>query len=112
VAKAYTTRAGQGPLPSELSGELAAPLTDAGGEFSPTNARPRRCGMFDVPVLRYAARVNGFDSGAPQKLDVLSGIDEIPVCVGYELDGDVRDEPPFEGQARMKPIVETVRGWR
>src|SRR5690606_30556874 len=61
VAKAYTTRSGPGPLPSELSGELAARLTSAGGELSPTTAKPRRCGMFDVPILRYAARVNGFD---------------------------------------------------
>ncbi len=111
VAKAYTTRSGPGPLPSELGGELAQRLTTAGGEISPTTARPRRCGMFDVPVLRYAARVNGFDSVALTKLDVLTGIEEIPVCVGYELDGEVRDEPPFEGGSRMQPLMEMLPGW-
>ena len=111
VAKAYTTRSGPGPLPSEVEGELARRLTTAGGEISPTTARPRRCGMFDVPVLRYAARVNGFDSVVLTKLDVLTGIEELPVCVGYELDGEVHDEPPFEGGARMRPLVEILPGW-
>jgi adenylosuccinate synthase len=112
VAKAYTTRSGPGPLPSELTGELAARLTSAGGEISPTTARPRRCGMFDVPVLRYAARVNGFDSVALTKLDVLTGIEEIPICVGYELDGEVCDEPPFEGGSRISPLMEMLPGWK
>ncbi|MBX3272757.1 MAG: adenylosuccinate synthase [Sandaracinaceae bacterium] len=112
VAKAYITRPGLGPLPSEVTGDLATHLQDRGGELSPTSARPRRCGMFDVPVLRYAARVNGFDEVALTKLDVLTGLDEIPVCVGYELDGDVRDEPPFEGQSRMQPLTEMLAGWR
>ncbi len=111
VAKAYNTRAGLGPLPSELTGDLAATLQDRGGELSPTTARPRRCGMFDVPVLRYAARVNGFDELALTKLDVLTGIEEIPVCVGYELDGDVADEPPFEGHSRTQPLTEMLPGW-
>lgn len=112
VAKAYITRPGLGPLPSEVMGELATHLQNHGGELSPTSARPRRCGMFDVPVLRYAARVNGFDSVALTKLDVLSGLEEIPLCVGYELDGDVRDEPPFEGQSRMQPLTEMLPGWK
>jgi len=111
VAKAYTTRSGPGPLPSELTGDLAQRLQDTGGEISPVNARPRRCGMFDVPVLRYAARVSGFDSVALTKLDVWTGVEEIPVCVGYELDGEVRDEPPFEGQSRMQPLLEMTPGW-
>ncbi len=111
VAKAYITRPGLGPLPSEVMGDLASTLQDRGGELSPTSARPRRCGMFDVPVLRYAARVNGFDEVALTKLDVLSGLEEIPVCVGYELDGNVRDEPPFEGQSRMQPLTEMLPGW-
>ena len=111
VAKAYATRSGPGPLPSELTGDLAARLVQAGGEVSPTTARPRRCGMFDVPVLRYAARVNGFDAVALTKLDVLTGIEEIPICVAYELDGEVRTEPPFEGGSRVKPRMEMVPGW-
>ena len=112
VAKAYITRPGLGPLPSEVTGDLANHLQDRGGELSPTSAKPRRCGMFDVPVLRYAARVNGMDALALTKLDVLSGLDEIPVCVGYELDGNVRDEPPFEGQSRMQPLTEMLPGWK
>ncbi|MFK7990824.1 MAG: adenylosuccinate synthase [Sandaracinaceae bacterium] len=111
VAKAYTTRSGSGPLPSELTGEIAKALQDQGGEISPTTAQPRRCGMFDVPVLRYAARVNGMHAVALTKLDVLTGLESIPMCVGYELDGVEQDEPPFEGQGRMKPIVEQLPGW-
>lgn len=111
VAKAYITRPGPGPFPSELTGELASILQDRGGELSPATAHPRRCGMFDIPVLRYAARVNGFDAVAITKLDVLTGIDEIPICVGYDLDGDVRDEPPFTGQSRMQPLTEMLPGW-
>lgn len=111
VAKAYITRPGSGPLPSEVTGELAKKLTDRGSEISPTTAKPRRTGMFDLAVLRYAARVNGFDSLALTKLDVLSGFDEVPVCTGYELDGEVQDEPPFEGQSRMQPLVEMLPGW-
>lgn len=111
VAKAYITRPGRGPLPSEVTGALASTLQARGGELSPTSARPRRCGMFDVPILRYAARVNGFDTVALTKLDVLSGLEEIPVCVGYELDGEVREEPPFTGQSRMRPLTEMLPGW-
>ncbi len=111
VAKAYTTRSGQGPFPTELGGDLAAKLVSAGGEISPATARPRRCGMFGVPELRYAARVNGFDAFAMTKLDVLSGIDEIPVCMAYELDGEEIDEPPFEGLSRAKPVLEMLPGW-
>lgn len=111
VAKAYITRPGSGPLPSEVTGDLATRLTERGSEISPTTAKPRRTGMFDLAVLRYAARVNGFDTVALTKLDVLSGFDEIPVCTGYELDGEVKDEPPFEGQSRMQPLVEMLPGW-
>ena len=111
VAKAYATRSGPGPLPSEVTGDLAATLQEKGGEISPITARPRRCGMFDVAVLRYAARVNAMNSVAITKLDVLTGLDEIPLCVGYEVDGAVQDEPPFEGFSRMQPLVEMCAGW-
>jgi len=112
VAKAYSTRAGYGPFPTEVTGVLAQKLSEGGAEIDPATARSRRCGMFDVPAMRYAARINGFESVALTKLDVLSGIDEIPVCVGYELDGNVCDEPPFEGQSRIQPLVEMVPGWK
>jgi len=111
VAKAYSTRAGHGPFPAEVTGALAQKLSAGGAEIDSTTARPRRCGMFDVPAMRYAARINGFASVVLTKLDVLSGIEEIPVCVGYELDGNVCDEPPFDGQSRIQPLVEMAPGW-
>lgn len=111
VAKVYSTRPGQGPFPSELTGDLATKLQKAGGEIDPISGRPRRCGMFDVPALRYAARVSGFDVVALTKLDVLTGLDEIPICVAYELDGETLEEPPYEGQSRIKPRLEMMSGW-
>lgn len=111
VAKAYSTRPGQGPFPCEVTGDLATTLQRAGGEIDPISGRPRRCGMFDVPALRYAARVSGFEVIALTKLDVLRGLPEIPICVAYELDGEVIDEPPFEGQSRTKPRLEMLAGW-
>lgn len=110
VAKCYSTRSGPGPFPAEVTGDLATRLQQTGGEFSATG-KPRRCGMLDIPALRFAARVNGFDALALTKLDVLSGLDQIPICVGYELDGKVCDEPPFEGLSRVTPLVETLPGW-
>jgi adenylosuccinate synthase len=112
VAKAYTTRAGSGPFVPELSGALAARFQEMGGEIVAATAFPRRVGMFDVPVVRYAARVNGFDALALTKLDVLSGLDEVPVCMGYLLDGEIRDEPPFDGLSRAQPLTEMLPGWK
>lgn len=112
VAKAYATRSGPGPFALEVTGDLAAHLQRVGGELSPVTGRARRCGMFGVPELRYAARINGFDTLALTKLDVLTGLDEIPVCVGYELDGNIKDEPPFEGLSRAKPLLEMAPGWK
>ncbi len=111
VAKAYATRAGAGPLPSEVTGALAQHLSERGGELSPSSARARRCGMFDVAALRYAVRVNGLSALALTKLDVLSGLESVPLCVGYELDGEVFQEPPLVGLARVQPLVETLPGW-
>ncbi len=111
VAKAYSTRPGQGPFPSEVTGALATRLQKAGGEIDPISGRPRRCGMFDVPALRLASRVSGFDVVALTKLDVLTGIDELPLCVAYELDGEELSEPPYEGQSRIKPRLEMMAGW-
>ncbi|MCB9591222.1 MAG: adenylosuccinate synthase [Sandaracinaceae bacterium] len=111
ISKAYTTRVGEGPFPTELHGEQGEALRRAGGEYGATTGRPRRCGWLDLPVLRHAARVNGLTSIALTKLDVLSGQETLEVCVAYELDGVRRDTPPAIGLERVKPIYETVPGW-
>jgi len=112
VAKVYATRAGKGPFPSELTGDLAQQLREAGGEIAAHSGKPRRIGMFDIPALRFATRVNGFGSIALTKMDVLSGIDNVPVCTAYDLDGDLLDEPPFAGQSRATPKMEMLPGWK
>ena len=113
VAKAYTTRVGEGPFPTELDDEVGEDLRTRGGEFGVTTGRPRRTGWFDAVVVRYAARVNGLTDLCLTKLDVLTGYTEIPVCVGYELDGIVVDEmPPDQVDfARAVPVYEMVPGW-
>ena len=94
VVKAYTTRVGNGPLPTEASGELEIRLRDLGGEFGATTGRPRRCGWFDAPVVRYSVRVNGLTGLAVTKLDVLDTFDTIPVATKYRVDGDTASEIP------------------
>ncbi|MBS5750472.1 adenylosuccinate synthase [Actinomyces sp. oral taxon 181] len=113
VAKAYTTRVGEGPFPTELDDEVGEDLRTRGGEFGVTTGRPRRTGWFDAVVVRYAARVNGLTDLCLTKLDVLTGYKEIPVCVGYELDGISVDEmPPDQVDfARAVPVYEMVPGW-
>ena len=114
VAKAYTTRVGEGPFPTELDGALGEMLCDRGAEFGTTTGRKRRCGWFDAVIGRYAVRINGLDCLAVTKLDVLDEMDEIQVCVAYELDGDrCHDFPCSSSQlARCKPIYETFPGWK
>ena len=114
VVKAYTTRVGNGPLPSAASPEDDERLRQLGGEFGAVTGRPRRCGWFDATVVRYAVRVNGLTGLAVTKLDVLDTIDRIPVCVAYELDGERCDELPSEVERleRVKPVFETLPGWR
>ncbi len=113
ITKAYTTRVGEGPFPTELHGEAGEALRKAGHEFGAVTGRPRRCGWLDLPALRYAVRVNGLDTLAMTKLDVLSGMDSIQLCVAYELDGQRLDEPPPDADdiARIKPIYETLESW-
>jgi adenylosuccinate synthase len=113
VAKAYTTRVGEGPFPTELLDEKGEYLRQAGFEFGTTTGRPRRCGWFDAPVARYAARINGVTDFVLTKLDVLTGLDEIPVCVAYDVDGVRHDELPMTQAefARAVPIYETFPGW-
>jgi adenylosuccinate synthase len=114
VSKAYITRVGAGPFPSEDHTELGEKIRKAGNEFGSVTGRPRRCGWFDVPLLRYTAEVNGFDSIILTKLDVLDDLDEIPVCVAYELDGKVINEMPacVRRMESVKPVLERLPGWK
>lgn len=114
VAKAYTTRVGEGPFPSELGGELGDHLCDRGAEFGTTTGRRRRCGWFDAVIGRYAVRINGLDCLAVTKLDVLDELDEIQVCVAYELDGKTTHHFPNSATkfARCKPVYKTLSGWK
>ena len=113
VAKAYTTRVGEGPFPTELTDEVGDELRKRGGEFGVTTGRPRRTGWFDAVVVRYASRVNGLTDLCLTKLDVLTGYDTIPVCVAYEVNGQRLDEMPMNQSdfAAAKPIYEEMPGW-
>ncbi len=113
VVKAYTTRVGEGPFPTELLDAKGELLRTAGAEFGTTTGRPRRCGWFDAPIARYAARINGVTDFVLTKLDVLTGLDEVPVCVAYDVDGTRCDELPTNQAefARAVPIYETFPGW-
>jgi adenylosuccinate synthase len=111
ITKAYTTRVGGGPFPTELGDETGQRLRDAGAEYGSTTGRPRRCGWLDLVALRHAVAVNGLDELAITKLDVLTGLGNLQVCVGYELDGKRLDYPPYERVDAVQPIYETVRGW-
>ena len=111
ITKAYTTRVGGGPFPTELHGDEGERLRQAGAEFGATTGRPRRCGWLDVPALRFAARVNGLAELAMTKLDVLTGMGDIRVCTHYELDGERLDAPPYDALERVTPVYETLDGW-
>src|SRR3989454_1221964 len=114
VVKAYTTRVGNGPLPTEAEPGVAERIRELGGEFGATTRRPRRCGWFDAVVVRYAVRVNGLTGLAVTKLDVLDTFREIPVGVGYRLDGEVIDSMPADVERidRVEPIYEALPGWQ
>ncbi len=114
VAKAYTTRVGEGPFPTEIDGELGELLCDRGAEFGTTTGRRRRCGWFDAVIGRYAVRINGLDCLAITKLDVLDTLAEIKVCVAYEIDGKRCQEFPSSSRlfSRCRPIYKTLPGWQ
>ena len=113
VAKAYTTRVGEGPLPTELFGELAERLRESGQEYGASTGRPRRCGWFDAVVVRYAARINGLDALALTKLDVLDGLDELKLCTGYRIGGRTVTEFPADLAAcTYEPVYESLPGWK
>jgi adenylosuccinate synthase len=113
ITKAYTTRVGSGPFPTELSNEIGDRLRNEGGEFGATTGRPRRCGWFDAVVLRKAIRISGVDALALTKLDVLTGLDPLLVCTGYRRGTDVIDDVPAmaEEVERVTPIYEEHSGW-
>jgi adenylosuccinate synthase len=113
IVKAYTTRVGAGPFPTELFDENGEYLRKTGHEFGTTTGRPRRCGWYDAPIARYSARINGVTDFVMTKLDVLTGIEQIPVCVAYEVDGVRFDEMPVSQSDfhHAKPIYENFAGW-
>jgi adenylosuccinate synthase len=114
VAKAYTTRVGGGPFPTELKGAEGDLLRDLGGEFGSTTGRPRRCGWLDLVALRFASELNHFEGLILTKLDVLDSFEEIKVCVGYEIEGERVERMPssLSHLERARPIYETLKGWK
>ena len=113
IAKAYTTRVGSGPFPTELNDEVGQMLGERGHEFGVVTGRARRCGWFDATLVRQMIKVSGINGIALTKLDVLDGFDEIKLCVGYELDGERIDRLPAgtNAQERLTPVYETHEGW-
>jgi adenylosuccinate synthase len=113
ITKAYATRVGEGPFPTELHGDAGERLRKAGGEYGATTGRPRRCGWLDLPALRMGVRLSGMQSLALTKLDVLAGLGEVSVCVAYKLDGKELDEPPTDPEdlARAEPVFQRFPGW-
>jgi len=114
VSKAYITRVGSGPFPTESNDAAGDLLRREGNEFGAVTGRPRRCGWFDAPLLRYTAMVNGFDTLMITKLDVLDHLDEIPVCVGYRLCGaEIKEMPAtYRALESIQPVYENLPGWR
>jgi adenylosuccinate synthase len=113
VVKAYSTRVGGGPFPTELDNELGQYLRDRGNEYGTVTRRPRRCGWLDAVALRYTSRLSGVDSIAVMLLDVLSGLEEIKICTAYEIDGkQIKHFPSHvDDIRRVKPVYETLAGW-
>jgi adenylosuccinate synthase len=114
ICKAYTTRVGEGPFPTEQLNDIGKTLGTRGKEFGVVTGRPRRCGWFDAVLVRQTVRTSGIDGIALTKLDILDGFDEVKVCIGYRLDGREIDYLPASehAQARVEPIYEVVEGWR
>jgi len=114
VFKAYTTRVGAGPMPTELEGEMGGIIRQQAHEFGTTTGRPRRCGWFDAVEARFSTRINGFTGAAITRLDILSNLPKVNICVGYELDGERIDYFPADVAAveRCRPIYEEFDGWQ
>ena len=114
IAKAYTTRVGGGPFPTELHDEIGARIGDRGHEYGVNTGRRRRCGWFDAVLVRQTVKTSGIDGIALTKLDILDGFETIEVCTHYELDGQRIDRLPASqaAQARVEPVYETIEGWQ
>ena len=114
VTKAYVTRVGEGPFPTEIHDPSGEELRARGNEYGAVTGRPRRCGWLDIPLLRYSNQVNGAEWLVITKLDVLDTLAEIPICVGYEIGGKITDEIPadVQGLEQIKPVYTTLKGWR
>ena len=114
ITKAYTTRVGAGPFPTELDDDIGVHLARQGHEFGSTTGRPRRCGWFDAVALRRSIQINSVSGLCITKLDVLDGLDSINICVGYRCDGEQRDTPPVGAEAytQCEPVYETLPGWQ
>ena len=113
VVKAYTTRVGEGPLPTELTGELGQRLRESGQEYGASTGRPRRCGWYDAVAVRFSARVNGIDALALTKLDVLDGLPSIAICTAYRCGSKLLDDFPSDLKllAQCEPMYEEMPGW-
>jgi len=113
ITKAYTTRVGSGPFPTELHDDVGRGLGERGHEFGTVTGRPRRCGWFDAVMVRQATKVGGVDGIALTKLDVLDGMERLKVCVGYQVDGEIIQNFPasLDRQARLEPVYEEMDGW-
>jgi adenylosuccinate synthase len=113
VAKAYTTRVGEGPLPTELFDDLGERLRESGQEYGASTGRPRRCGWYDAVAVRYAVRLNGIDALALTKLDVLDGLESIEICTGYAVEGRTLTEFPADlnSVGPCTPVYEQWPGW-
>ncbi|MEM6825328.1 MAG: adenylosuccinate synthase, partial [Pseudomonadota bacterium] len=114
IVKAYTTRVGEGPFPCELDDEVGRHLAEVGHEKGTVTGRDRRCGWFDAVLVRQTCALSGVNGIALTKMDVLDGLDELKICVGYELDGEPLDYLPSaaDQQARVRPVYESIEGWK
>ncbi|MDP2278136.1 MAG: adenylosuccinate synthetase, partial [Nitrospirota bacterium] len=114
IVKAYTTRVGEGPFPTEIKDSLGEKIREKGGEYGATTGRPRRCGWLDMVALRYAARINGFSGIVLTKLDILDGLEKIKICTAYRCEGRLYEEFPKELNIleKCEPVYEEVSGWK
>jgi len=111
IVKAYCTRVGSGPFPTELNNATGEELRKKGNEYGSTTGRPRRCGWLDLPVLKYSIMINGVTSLIMTKADVLSGFDTIKICTHYQVDGKLTDQIPFDIHAKIEPVYREMKGW-
>jgi adenylosuccinate synthase len=112
IVKAYCTRVGSGPFPTELNDETGEKLRKIGHEFGATTGRPRRCGWLDIPALRYSVIINGVSQLIMTKPDVLSGFETIKVCTHYKINGELTDQLPYDVNVQIEPVYKEFKGWQ